>query len=383
MGTENSYRDSLATSNRDSIATSNRSSLNASNRSSAASSSRDLDASNRDSIVSSRRDTLESVQTSGRKSTASSRRESGLSEGGFNESGFDADRSGDMDDMNNTAFTTASAARSSSAGTSRRTSVDTAEDEEGPADATATPATSRTARSERSLNLSAPSESALSKSGRQSLQGSADPNRSARRVSFPDSLGGLSPIEGNNSQPASGSSRLNSKSRSSFGTSLADSGERSSAGRSSLGRSSVEGSEHFTPEDNNNDFGEDYGGDDPDEDVSRIMSQTDTPVADKSNRSGLSSARSSGMKTPYSEADDSIRSSMSGKSRRLSLPTPGSNDFVRGTQLMDETYMDESGSGEEGTDDEADTSAVITPAAGEPSHSPSVTDFLIFYRSHP
>jgi hypothetical protein len=359
MGTEGSYRDSLATSNRDSLATSNRDSLATSNRDSIASSKRDsIDSSNRDSIVSSRRDTLESVHSSGRKSTASSRRDSALSESGVNESGFDADRSND-NDMNNTAFTIAGTARSSSAGTSRRSSVETDPDEP----AATTPATARSARSDRSLNLSAPSEGGH-KSGKQSLQGSADPNRSARRVSFPDSLGGLSPIQGTNSQPPSGSSRRTSKSRDSFGTSLADSGERSSAGRSSQGRSSVEGSEHYTPEDNN-DFG-DYGGDDPNEDVSRIMSQTDTPVADKSNRSGFSSARSSAMKTPYSEADSS-RLSMSG-SRRLSLPTPGSNDFVRGTQLADETYIEESGSGEEeATDDEADTSAVITPAAGEHS----------------
>ena len=282
--------------------------------------------------------------------TASSRRSSGATAAHeLHESGFDADES---NEMNETALNGTKSGRSSLASASRRSSGIA----ESSVDATpATTTSSSRIRGDNSLNLSVPSISGvLSKSG------SADLNRSARRVSFGHELGELSPIAGTASQPGTTNSRRTSKSRSSYGTSMVTSAEKSG---------SVAQSEQYSPDDVDNERNDDFGADEyppeeEDEDVSRMLSQTDTPEANKSasrSRLSMASGGSSALKTPFSEADSRRSSvSMSG-SRRISLPTPGSHDFIRGTQLADETYIEEE-SGDMDTDDEVDTSAVITPA---------------------
>lgn len=434
LGTEGSYRSSLASSNRDSIVSRNRDSMVSSHRDSMASSNRDSvgTSSSRDSTSPSRRDTLETVKSSGRKSISSTANTSGrrdtiesaISPGGYmNESGFDADKSNEMLDASMLTVPTQSALKKSKNKAIKQTSPITKQnstvmsnDNNTANDTIPTTPTasvrdiSRSKNGENSISLTGGSEGGLLS---KSIRSSADPNRSARRVSFPDSLGDLSPIAGTESQPATASSRKSKASRSSFASSVAPSSTEKEQSRNtsvdqssvhssrntsvdnsrntsinqssvhsrntsvnqssrntSVDQSSIQESTQYSPDDQDNeqpsnDFGDDYGDHNDDdmqeeieesEDVSRIMSQTDTPITNKSmNRSILSS----GLKTPYSDIESNISTN---SVRRLTLPTPGSHDFVRGTAVLDETYMEDEDSGIEDTDDEADTSAVITPA---------------------
>ena len=417
----------MASSNRDSVGTSHRESMASSNRDSVGTSS------SRDSTSPSRRDTLETVKSSGRKSTSSTANTSGrrdtiesaISPGGYmNESGFDADKSNEMLDASMLTVPTQSALKKSKNKAIKQTSPVTKQnstvmsnDNNTANDTIPTTPTasvrdiSRSKNGENSISLTGGSEGGLLS---KSIRSSADPNRSARRVSFPDSLGDLSPIAGTESQPATASSRKSKASRSSFASSVAPSSTEKEQSRNtsvdqssvhssrntsvvdnsrntsinqssvhsrntsvnqssrntSVDQSSIQESTQYSPDDQDNeqpsnDFGDDYGDHNDDdmqeeveesEDVSRIMSQTDTPITNKSmNRSILSS----GLKTPYSDIESNISTN---SVRKLTLPTPGSHDFVRGTAILDETYMEDEDSGIEDTDDEADTSAVITPA---------------------
>lgn len=335
--------------------------------------------SSRYSSASSRRDTIESsVPSSSRRSSistaASSRRSSRAvpsdeEEGDEfdrsteeqHESGFDADRS---NDMNDTTFNASKSGRLSNA--SSRVTTGTAVNTSA---GTTTPANSRLSRpsaGENSLLLTAPSAGSASKAP-----------GSGKRVSFSGGLGGgLSPISGDASQPPTEGSKRTNKSRSSFPSSVASGSAELS--RSSAGQSSVQDSNRDDAFEDDNDaggFGDGYDGYDdyPVDDSQRMMSQTDTPLTSSKSisRSGNGTGMDSALRTPYSEQDldDSagdLRSASGGRdrSRRITIPTPGSRDFVRGVAVPDETYIEE-GSSEEAemeTDEEADTSAVITPA---------------------
>lgn len=194
---------------------------------------------------------------------------------------------------------------------------------------------------------------------------------------------------------------------------------RSSAGKSSVAaNSSVEEQPSLddnNDDDNNNsggDFddgfgggGDDYPEEEPEDEgseqepseIDRYQSQADTPLTNKSmNRSGISSIGSSSSSTGRGSFRESIgserrtpntsratrtpgtdASGVSGSSRISLGTTPGSHEFYRGRAVADDSFHiagggegsdeDEEGEGEgreQSTDEEADTSAVITPISG-------------------
>jgi hypothetical protein len=283
-----------------------------------------------------------SIAASSRRSStaaAASDEEEVRSGDDLHESGFDADRSNNMNDT--TLNGASKSGRASNA--SARSSVG------GSASAAAaTPANSRLSRSggaTNSLLLTAPSAGSASKAA-----------STGKRVSFSGGLGGLSPISGQTSQPPTGGSK-----RTSFASSIAP----SSADRSAVSAAQSDHAADYHDDDfgdHGGDYDDGYEDDDAVDASQRMMSQTDTPTT--SGKSISRSGAGSMMRTPYSEqdADSTLRSAET--SRRLSLPTPGSRDYVRGTRLPDETYIEDSSEGVE-TDEEGDTSAVITPAAGK------------------
>lgn len=261
------------------------------------------------------------------------------------------------------------------------------------------------------VNKSKPTaDNSLDLSGAKSKTGTG--NRSDRRVSFGNNseLSNLSPIAGTLSEAGTVSSKRSAKDSScnttkntTIDTSVDDSvnttknttknttmnSSRNTTVRSSAGKSSVaanesaedpslEQSPEMLPDDHNNSgFDDNFGGDDyPEEEepseMDRYQSQADTPLTNKSvNRSGISSIGSEkrtpntsrGTRTPGTGT-----SAASGNSRMSLGTTPGSHEFYRGRELSDVSYHGGAGGSDEevdqSTDDEADTSAVITPVSG-------------------
>jgi hypothetical protein len=266
----------------------------------------------------------------------------------------------------------------------------------------------------RSSNNSSSNDAA----GLGSVPNSADPNR--RRVSFNDI--NMSPIAGSASEAGSvGRSGRSSLLQSSASPNKSRSAERSrasSVGRDSASklqssysrntsRSSAASSSSSSKQEqeqdeeqedfyeDNNDQGEGAYDDEPeveeeeDENISRMLGSTgSTPRSQNSSRAATSASRvdsasrgasfmSSGKKTP--ETNASRRSALSGgtsgrssimssggASRRSMISTPGSNDFVRGARLADDSYDGISIRDDEvSTDSEGgvDSSRVETPAA--------------------